>query len=234
MSRMSDASQATFMEDIPDDIKNGMNPDRYQTVWQKLKNWFGSICSTIGGFFSKLFTETIPNKLDDLKRKLSTFFKQTLPNYAISGIETMCNRIISGFEGLINKPIRGINNFIKTANQIPGVDIGSLSTVKLDRTSLPRLASGTVIPPRHEFAAILGDQRHGTNIEAPLETIKQANREVFKEFFDMFNNLANNVKEVVLRNLTFVIQMGATDLKKIVIDAIRLTEKEIGRPLLLN
>ena len=33
---------------------------------------------------------------------------------------------------------------------------------------LPRLAKGAVIPPRQEFAAILGDQKHGTNIEAPL------------------------------------------------------------------
>lgn len=28
------------------------------------------------------------------------------------------------------------------------------------------------------FMAVLGDQRHGTNIEAPLDTIKQAVREV--------------------------------------------------------
>ncbi|QIB68269.1 hypothetical protein Ami103574_02600 [Aminipila butyrica] len=39
---------------------------------------------------------------------------------------------------------------------------------------LPRLATGAVIPPNSEFLAILGDQKHGTNIEAPLSTIEQA------------------------------------------------------------
>lgn len=44
--------------------------------------------------------------------------------------------------------------------------------------TIPHLATGAVIPPNAPFAAILGDQKHGTNIEAPLDTIKQAVREV--------------------------------------------------------
>lgn len=47
--------------------------------------------------------------------------------------------------------------------------------------SLPKLASGAVIPPHSEFAAILGDQRRGTNIEAPLDTIVQAFRMALDE-----------------------------------------------------
>ena len=44
--------------------------------------------------------------------------------------------------------------------------------------AIPALANGAVIPPNKEFLAMLGDQKHGTNIEAPLETIKQAVAEV--------------------------------------------------------
>lgn len=47
--------------------------------------------------------------------------------------------------------------------------------------SLPKLADGAVIPPNRQFAAILGDQRSGTNIEAPLSTIEQAVRNVVGE-----------------------------------------------------
>lgn len=36
------------------------------------------------------------------------------------------------------------------------------------------MASGGVLPPNQPFLAMLGDQRHGTNIEAPLDTIVQA------------------------------------------------------------
>lgn len=49
---------------------------------------------------------------------------------------------------------------------------------KLKSFTVPYLASGAVIPPNAPFTAILGDQKHGTNVEAPLETIKQALREV--------------------------------------------------------
>ncbi len=39
--------------------------------------------------------------------------------------------------------------------------------------SLPRLANGAVIPPNQQFAAILGDQRSGKNLEAPAGLIRQ-------------------------------------------------------------
>ena len=51
-------------------------------------------------------------------------------------------------------------------------------TSKLNKMRVPALANGAVIPPNAPFMAMLGDQRHGTNIEAPLDTIKQAVREV--------------------------------------------------------
>ena len=47
--------------------------------------------------------------------------------------------------------------------------------------NLPHLASGAVISPNNEFLAVLGDQKAGTNIEAPLSTIKQALAEVLAE-----------------------------------------------------
>lgn len=42
-------------------------------------------------------------------------------------------------------------------------------------TPIPKLATGAVIPANREFLVVLGDQKHGTNIEAPLDTIEQAN-----------------------------------------------------------
>ena len=43
--------------------------------------------------------------------------------------------------------------------------------------NMPRLATGTVVPPRAgEFAAILGDNKRETEVVSPLSTIKQAKR----------------------------------------------------------
>ena len=36
------------------------------------------------------------------------------------------------------------------------------------------MASGGVLPPNKPFLAMLGDQKHGTNVEAPLDTIVDA------------------------------------------------------------
>lgn len=41
MGDMSKDSKKTFLEDIPDNIKEGINPDRYDSNWTKFKNWFG-------------------------------------------------------------------------------------------------------------------------------------------------------------------------------------------------
>lgn len=46
--------------------------------------------------------------------------------------------------------------------------------------ALPALAEGAVIPPNKEFMAVLGDQKSGTNIEAPLSTIEQAVENVLR------------------------------------------------------
>lgn len=47
---------------------------------------------------------------------------------------------------------------------------------------VPRLATGTVVPPRAgEFAAILGDNNRETEVVSPLSTMKQALKEALME-----------------------------------------------------
>ena len=108
------------------------------------------------------------------------------------GAKGAVNGMIAMFEGLANGVIKAINAIVKAINSIDVdipkwvPDIGgkslkfNLSTVKT--VTIPRLAQGAVIPPNKEFLAMLGDQKSGTNIEAPLDTIKQALAEVMAEF----------------------------------------------------
>lgn len=54
----------------------------------------------------------------------------------------------------------------------------ALATIpNLKSPSIPRLATGAVIPPNGEFLAVLGDQRSGRNLEAPEGLIRQILRE---------------------------------------------------------
>ena len=101
------------------------------------------------------------------------------------------NSIIMVIEIAINLIIKGINWMISKLNtihfEIPdwvpiiggksfGINISPVSEV-----SLPRLATGAVIPPNREFMAVLGDQKSGTNIETPLETMVQAFRQALSD-----------------------------------------------------
>ena len=42
---------------------------------------------------------------------------------------------------------------------------------------IPYLAQGAVIPPNAPFMAVLGDQRHGNNIETPEDLLRKVVRE---------------------------------------------------------
>lgn len=48
-----------------------------------------------------------------------------------------------------------------------------MDTLPYSTYTLPHLANGAVIPPNQQFAAILGDQRSGMNLEAPADLIRQ-------------------------------------------------------------
>lgn len=87
------------------------------------------------------------------------------------------NACVSFLELVINSGIELINGLINGVNNITD-NIGIPSIPNIPEVNIPRLATGAVIPPNAPFMAMLGDQKHGTNIEAPLDTIKQAMREV--------------------------------------------------------
>lgn len=101
---------------------------------------------------------------------------KTCINGLIAGFEGGINGIIGAFESMINWIVDGLN---KISFDIPdwlgGGSFGiNLPRANFGRVKIPRLAQGAVIPPNREFLAVLGDQKQGTNIEAPLQTIVDA------------------------------------------------------------
>jgi hypothetical protein len=72
---------------------------------------------------------------------------------------------------------------IKSANSDASKSLSNIQppTIPAPKYQVPALASGAVIEPNKEFLAILGDQKQGTNIEAPLSTIEDAMRNVMNE-----------------------------------------------------
>ena len=81
------------------------------------------------------------------------------------------------------------------------------------------LASGAVIPPNRKFLAVLGDQKSGTNVEAPLSTIKQAVMEA----------LAQGSREPINVNLV----VDGKTLARVVVPNINNMTRAAGKPVLL-
>ncbi len=105
---------------------------------------------------------------------------------AINGIIGLVNSMISAIVGGVNGVIGVLNGFgfdvPEWAQDKLGVERVGFNIDPITAPQIPYLAQGAVIPANHEFLAVLGDQTNGTNIEAPLATIRQALAEVMEAY----------------------------------------------------
>jgi len=98
----------------------------------------------------------------------------------------------------------------------------------LSSTPIPRLATGAVIPANREFLAVLGDQKHGTNIEAPLDTIKHAAEEAVLNVFSRIGMSGGNMGGTPV-NLTLQVALDGQVLGQKMVDWGKLQEMATGR-----
>ncbi|MEA4894567.1 MAG: hypothetical protein VB064_04820 [Oscillospiraceae bacterium] len=97
------------------------------------------------------------------------------------GFKAAFDDAVEAAKGILNDLIDKINSIFSISfegGEFMGKKIPSFN---MQLISLPHLATGAVIPPNREFLAVLGDQKSGTNIEAPLDTIVAAFRQVMRE-----------------------------------------------------
>lgn len=140
-----------------------------------------------------LITSKISNGLQTMRNTWSNIWN-SLPD-VVTGV---INRIVSSLSSLISSISNAFSNISRIIRSVgsgfSGVSystrsggasrIASLTPyaihpaiAKLSNIEIPQLATGAVLPANREFLALVGDQKHGTNVEAPLDTIKQALRE---------------------------------------------------------
>ena len=144
--------------------------------WSSVVDWVKNAWNAVKNFWNENIAPVFTAKwwLD---------LGKTCINGLIAGFEGGINGIISAFESMINWIVDGLN---KISFDIPdwlgGGSFGiNLPRANFGRVSIPRLAQGAVIPPNREFLAILGDQKQGTNIETPLDTMLQAFKQALSE-----------------------------------------------------
>ena len=169
------AEQGGFVIDgLLNGIKKGIQPiiDLFTKLKEKIENILKKISEFVGNVFA--------GNWEDAWNGIKDIFKDVW-NGIIGFLEKAVNFIIDGINWMISK----LNTVhFETPDWVPliggksfGISIPTLASVQL-----PRLASGAVIPPNREFMAVLGDQKSGTNIEAPADLIRQMVREELRAY----------------------------------------------------
>lgn len=130
--------------------------DKLKGVWDGIRQWFNS--SVAPYLTLSYWVDKFSSIGDGLKQAIKD---------GINGAIARFNSFISLINSAMHFSWGGVSAFGKTI--IPPGEIQLLTI-----PHIPYLAKGAVIPPNAPFMAMLGDQRHGTNIEAPLSTIEEA------------------------------------------------------------
>ena len=160
------------------------------------------LMQTLGGYISEGLIDGISIGIED----------------KIQVVKDALNSIIDVVERAVNYIVDKLNSISFTApDWVPFVG-GKHFGFSIPRVSIPRLAEGGVIPPNREFLAVLGDQKSGTNIEAPLDTIVAAFRQVMSEQGNGGGR-------------TIVLQLDRRELGKAVVDVYNLESQRVGLKL---
>lgn len=137
-------------------------------------------------------------------------------NQAGSPYKTALEGMVNAFKDALKDIGGAINTFAHTlSSEVDNMGISDdvtfsslLSIIKTKGSSfnaIPKLASGAVIPPNNPFLAVLGDQRNGYNVEAPVSVIQEAVRE------------ANAEQET---NVDVHVYLGNTEFRDYIVDTV--------------
>ncbi len=199
------------------------------TVYEVVSNIVSSIIDIADGLV-KFITGAFTGDMEKAFEGLNQMFKG-LVNGIISLLEGFCNLGVSALNSLLKIMASVVNAIVDAINSISisvpewvpfwggksiGFNLDRVSPKLFEEVKIPRLATGAVIPPNKEFLAVLGDQKEGTNIEAPLETIKQAFREALAESGGS------------ARQMTVVLQVGRRELGRTIVELGREEEQRVG------
>ena len=156
--------------------------DGLASKWENITGWLRNLKQNFVDAWDNIRAKTTEtfNSLGQTISDIWNGIGETIKN-AVNGIIGFINRMISAVVTGINAVINALNGLSFDLPDIFGGGHVGFNISTLTAPQIPYLAQGAVIPANREFLAVLGDQSHGTNVEAPLDTIKQAVAEVMED-----------------------------------------------------
>lgn len=169
----------------------------WKGAWENIKNIFAAIWNQIKNTFVTIFG-LIKNMVVTVAQTTGTI---------ISGVfKAVVNAVLRTIESVLNAPIRAINSLIGVINNVPGINLGTLSTF-----NLPRLAKGTILNAPGRGVPVAG----GTALAG------EAGREAYLPLSDtqLLEELGSTIGKYINLNATIPIYVGnrqiAREIKKI-------------------
>lgn len=149
-----------------------------ENIWNSIKQIFNGIVTFISGVFAGDWGKA----WEGIKEIFAGVFKafEALAKAPLNAVIGSINGLISGVEKGLNKIIEMINDIdFDIPDWVPvfGGKSFDINIPKVKSVKIPYLAQGAVIPPNAPFMAVLGDQRHGNNIETPENLLRKVVRE---------------------------------------------------------
>jgi len=153
----------------------------FKNVWVMFSGVVSGIIDTFTGiitFLTGVFTGNWKKAWEGIKQIFEGIWNvvASISKGVINTIIDLINAMIRGIVSGVNAAINALNSIhINIPDWIPGVGGRSwgISIGQVNAPQIPRLATGAVIPANAPFAAVLGDQKSGTNIEAPESLIRK-------------------------------------------------------------
>jgi hypothetical protein len=158
-----------------------------------LKDWTQIFGDELGAVLNEYFRfcAEILDALEQMFGGLIDFIQNVFAgnwSAAFAGLATAAKGSVNAIISIVNAMIRvvteAINALFRLLSfnlELPGGGSIGWNLPQFNAPQIPYLAQGAVLPANKPFLAMVGDQRNGTNIEAPLETIKQALSEVMMQ-----------------------------------------------------
>lgn len=142
--------------------------------------------------------------------------KQVISGIA-SSFDSSFKSAVNNVAGYINSLVNGLKQQLEGLNLPEGdLTVAQLySSLKDSNFKIPMLANGGVIPANNPFLAVLGDQKSGVNVEAPVTVIQEAVRNVVND-----TGTSDNIEVKVY--------IGDREIRDFVIDTVTANNLVVG------
>lgn len=183
----------SIFDDIISFIRN-VFAGNWKDAWENIKDIFVTIWNQIKNKFVTIFS---------LIKNMVVLVAQTTGTIIAGVFKAVVNAVLRTIESVLNAPIRAINRLIRVINNVPGINLGTLSTF-----NLPRLAKGTILNAPGRGVPVAG----GTALAG------EAGREAYLPLSDtqLLEELGSTIGKYITINANIPVSVGNRQIARVI------------------